>query len=98
MTEDLLSHAERLRLECLAQVVALHAMKTTPSAGHIIRMASQFEAYIADPPEAAPQVAKIIDSFGAPGRYITEPMSSEQTEAALDAVHRRLTGRPTNGD
>ena len=97
MTEDLLSHDERLHLECVAQAVALHAMKPTPSAEHIVCMARKLEAYIADPPEPAPQVSKAMAAFGL-GRYITEPVTREQTDAALDTVHRRLTQQPANGD
>lgn len=46
MIEDKLTHDERLRLECLAQTVALHTMKPTPSAEGIISTAQKFESFV----------------------------------------------------
>ena len=100
MTEDLLSHDERLRLECLAQALRLEVSghgSNDGSVSSIVDMAREFEAYIADPPEPAPQASKAMAAFGL-GRYITEPVTREQTDAALDTVHRRLTQQPANGD
>ena len=79
MTEDLLSHDERLRLECVAQAVALHAMKPTPSAEHIVSMGRQFAAYIADPPEDAPQVSKEMATFGL-GQHTEPPAPTGRPE------------------
>lgn len=46
MTEDKLTHDERLRLESLAQATALHAMKPTPSPEKIVSDARVFEQYV----------------------------------------------------
>lgn len=46
--EDKLSHDERLRLECLAQAVALSAMRgpRTPDADQITAAARVFEMFV----------------------------------------------------
>ena len=46
MPEDKLTHDERLRLECVAQAVALHAMGPKPSAETLITFAKRFESWI----------------------------------------------------
>lgn len=52
MVEDKLTHDERLRLECLAQAVALHAMGNKPSADVLIKYAEDFEAWVKEPARA----------------------------------------------
>lgn len=46
LPEDKLSHDERLRLECLAQAVALHTMGPKPSPEVIVTEAERFAAFI----------------------------------------------------
>lgn len=45
--EDRLTHDERLRLEALAQSVALCSMRPVKSAGEIIAYAKDFASFIA---------------------------------------------------
>lgn len=47
MPEDKLTHDERLRLECLAQAVGLHAIGPKPSPEVIVTEAKAFEKYVA---------------------------------------------------
>ena len=46
MHEDKLTHDERLRLECLAQAIANHAMLNSPSPSQLVREAQEYERYI----------------------------------------------------
>lgn len=46
MQEDKLTHGERLRLECLAQAVALYSMRPSPSIDIIIKSAKEFEGFL----------------------------------------------------
>lgn len=48
MTEDLLSHDERVRLEALAQSIASHAQRLGPAAADddVVATATVFEQYI----------------------------------------------------
>lgn len=51
MIEDKLAHAERVRLECLAQAVA---MKGMGGAGDVITLASLFEMFVVGPGDDRP--------------------------------------------
>jgi hypothetical protein len=51
--EDKLTHDERLRLECLAQVTALHSMGQKPTPEQIINQAKKYEAFIKGDSDAA---------------------------------------------
>lgn len=46
MNEDKLTHDERLRLECLAQAVALYATKPQVHAEQVVYHAEVFESYV----------------------------------------------------